>query len=415
MRLSSVRAGDGRFRRVVLVAALAASTALAGVSITAAHAADSTASVTNYPVEVNPSAIAVADLDGDTFADLAVPNSGSRSVSILLGTASGSFGTARSYPLEAVPGPANSVAIGDLNADAVPDLVVGFGAAGSGTAHTVQVLLGTGTGSFGTATEYRAHTDPWAVAIGEFTGDGFVDIAAASRVADSVSVLAGDGSGRFADPVHHPVGDTPMSIGTADLNGDSHLDLVTANADSDDLSVLLADGAGSFDAAISVPSGYYVNDLAIGNIDGDGLPDIAVVDYLTDSVRVYLNDGSGGLRALPAIGAGDGPWAVAIGDLDDDSFADLAVGSYDDRSVSVLSGDGTGAFGATTEHPASRAVAVEIAALGSDPLPDLVHVNQVTDDVTVRLNTVVPAAPVPGPAPVPSLSLEPHRRELRRR
>lgn len=55
-----------------------------------------------------------------------------------------------------------SVAIGDLDGDGVPDLAVAnanFGA-------TVSILLGTGAGTFGGATNFAVGTYAWSVAIG---------------------------------------------------------------------------------------------------------------------------------------------------------------------------------------------------------------------------------------------------------
>ena len=52
---------------------------------------------TNFAVGTVPLSVAVGDFNGDTILDLAVANGGSNNVSILLGTGTGSFGTATNF------------------------------------------------------------------------------------------------------------------------------------------------------------------------------------------------------------------------------------------------------------------------------------------------------------------------------
>src|SRR2546426_882812 len=79
---------------------------------------------TNYPlgpVGLNPTSVAIGDLNGDGKPDLATTNNGGNTVSVLMGAGNGTFGAATSFPVESSP---FSVAIGDLNGDGKPDLVV---------------------------------------------------------------------------------------------------------------------------------------------------------------------------------------------------------------------------------------------------------------------------------------------------
>ena len=80
--------------------------------------------------------------------------------------AAGTFG-AGSDPL--------SVAVGDFNGDGKPDLAV----ANSGS-NNVSVLLGNGDGTFQAAVNYGAGTEPYSVAVGDFNGDGKPDLAVAA-------------------------------------------------------------------------------------------------------------------------------------------------------------------------------------------------------------------------------------------
>ncbi len=77
-----------------------------------------------------------------------------------------------------------SVAIGDLNGDGKPDLAVA-----NDTSSNVSILLGTGTGAFGSATDFAVGANPYSVAIGDLDGDGKPDLAVANTGSDNVSIL----------------------------------------------------------------------------------------------------------------------------------------------------------------------------------------------------------------------------------
>ena len=338
-----------------------------------------------HPVGSAPVSLAAGDFNGDGFADLAVANSSSGSVSVLLGAADGSFGPMNNFPTLSGAGRIpTAVAARDFNGDGFLDLVVGFG--GVGLTTSVQVMLGTGLGTFMPPITYAAGGDPWFVATGEFTGDASLDIAAANRMG-GVSVLPGNGNGTFAAPVSYPTGDRTESVATGDLNRDGALDLVAANSTSDDLSILLADGAGGFQPASQLPIGPFPYGVAIGDLNGDGNVDIVVSDNIQGNVRVLLNNGAAVFAAQPPVATGMGASSVAIGDLNNDAFPDLAVANYFADTVSVLSGNGTGAFTAKDDYEAFDPAWVAITKLGADATPDLVFANEAANSVTVLLNT----------------------------
>jgi len=66
-----------------------------------------------------------------------------------------------------------ALAIGDFNGDGVMDVVVGNT---NSPAHTVSVLLGKPDGTFAASVDYAAGGQPTSVAVGDFNGDGKLDI-----------------------------------------------------------------------------------------------------------------------------------------------------------------------------------------------------------------------------------------------
>jgi hypothetical protein len=191
--------------------------------------------------------------------DLAIPNFGSDNVSILLGTGTGSFGTATNFTAGDEP---TSVAVGDFNNDTNLDLAVA-----NQESDNVSILLGTGTGSFGPPTNFTAGNGPTSVAVGNFNGDTNLDLAVANFVSNNVSILLGTGTGSFGPPTNFPAGSGPVSVAIGKFNGDAFEDLAIANQFSSDVSILLGTGTGSFGAPINYPVGNTPLEVAVGEFN----------------------------------------------------------------------------------------------------------------------------------------------------
>src|SRR5690242_20188341 len=87
--------------------------------------------------------------------------------------------------------------------------------------------------SFAPAVPYPTGNHPFAVAVGDFNGDGIPDLAVANQSANSMSILLGNGDGTFQAPIDYPAGLTPAAIAVGDFNGDGNLDVVVANQGND--------------------------------------------------------------------------------------------------------------------------------------------------------------------------------------
>src|SRR5262249_45972540 len=105
---------------------------------------------------------------------------------------------------------------------------------------TISVMLGNGDGTFGTATTYNVGSNPIALAVGDLTGNGILDIAVANYGNGTISVLLGNGDGTFGTAVPYHVGNNPRGIAIANLNGSANgNDIVVSNYGSNNVSVLL--------------------------------------------------------------------------------------------------------------------------------------------------------------------------------
>ena len=354
--------------------------------------------VAQAPVAVGttPQALAVAFLDADANADLAVVNGGSDDVSILLGDGAGGFAAHPTEPLVTVGTAPSAILAADLDGSGQVDLAV----ANSGT-DDVSVLLGVGDGTFAAAADYDAGSGPSAVILSDFDGDGNSDLAVTSGTGADVRILAGAGDGTFTlAGAGNMTGLLPGALAASDFDDDGALDLVTANAGSDDLSVMTGNGDGTFVTQLSEPTGDGPSDVRFVDVNLDAVPDILVTNYDGQTMTVLLADDvdldgvwDGTFTAQdpfnigfdPIVTAvGDEPVDVVVADFNADRLFDVAVANQADDTVWVMLGDGTGAFPTITvlgvgDQPTDLAV----GDINWDGRRDLAVVTAGDDRVTV--------------------------------
>ncbi len=226
----------------------------------------------------------MGDFNGDGRPDVAAVGQAD-AVSVWLDVGGGALGPQTTYA--GAGGNLNSVATGDFRGNGELDLAV------TDAMSEVTTLFNQGGGAFAVASSQTIGDDTEWVAVGDFNGDGLPDLAVTVTGGSAVSVLLNEGGGTFAAPVSYAVGvgQQPLpQVAVGDFNGDGWLDLAVVNSGADDVSVLLNQGGGTFAAPVVFAVGHGPIALAVGDFNGDGKPDLAVVNETDATVDILLSD-----------------------------------------------------------------------------------------------------------------------------
>lgn len=285
-------------------------------------------------------------------------------------------------------GKAIASVLGDFNGDGNLDLGVPLRNALS---KNLAVFLGSGNGGFSDAVlSESGGSSAVSVVAKDFNGDGKLDMAIANRNSDRVSIQLGNGDGTFSSSTALTVGNQPNAIVAGDLNGDGKSDLVVANFGETNVSILLNQGNGDFQSSsVTVGDKLQPYSVSLGDLDGDGNLDIVTANFYTDSITVLLGKGNGEFRSPTSYSVGNpgvAPSATAIGDFNNDNKLDVVVSnlSTSGKNVSVLLGDGEGAFKSRLDLSANgKPLSIQAADFNGDGNLDIV-----TPDFSTGLATV---------------------------
>jgi len=330
--------------------------------------------------------LVTADFNRDGKLDLAGHTFWDDTVAVFLGNGDGTFAPGAIYDECAAAGLPN-MAMGDFNGDGFVDLVTG----GCGE---VTILLGNGDGTFRQGGSFAVGgPGPGNFAVGDFNRDGKLDIAVADAN-NYVSVLFGNGDGTFQTPVDYDLNDEVQTIAVGDFDGDGNLDLAVGGTSA--VYILLGSSDGVFRNGTAIPlATTNAHDLIAVDLNGDGKLDLPLADGYLNQLTVMLGNGDGTFRDggdYPTPGIG--PNAPAAADFRANGILDLVVPQCcGNANVSYYEGNGDGTFQAPVVYPAGFAVrSPTVGDFNGDGRLDMAVGNQYADNILIFLNLP------PGPA-----------------
>jgi PhoPQ-activated pathogenicity-related protein len=292
-----------------------------------------------------PSFVALEDLDGDSKTDLLVVAAGTNRVLLYTGTGAGGFN-----PIPAaiphVDSPLAAFA-GDLNNDGRYDVAIT-----NSESDSVTVILGTAAGVADPSAPFRLVPVsaggegklPSYITGGHLNGDMNLDLVTPNWEDSTVSLLFGMGNGNFQNPRILHAGTNPRTVAIADLDGVNGNDLIVLNQGAPQVSppipgsvmVFHNDGSGNF----GDPYEFYTGPGPVTAIpldfDGDGAQDLALVhsgipspysqDPVSGDLTIYYNDGNATFSNFDRFAQiGTHPISAVPARLDDTIANDLVV------------------------------------------------------------------------------------------
>ena len=310
-----------------------------------------------------------ADLNGDGYLDIAalIPTANAPSqVAVFLNQGATGPGVFATLTLYAAPAGATGLLAGDFNGDGKQDLlttIYTFGEPGIQTGYaSVAVYSGNGDGTLKAPTT-QSVAPFYSFTAGDFNGDGITDLAflqvsAPNTLSTTVQILLGSNSGTFSQgaalsvPANLAQQQFPQGMAAVALANDGNLDLVVP---TNLLNVFHGDGKGGF-----TPTGAYAVTTQTGlgpaylfaDANGDGNQDLIEAGGSSE-VFIFLGNGDGTLQAPPG-----GPLSGPVADVNNDGIADMVFlpaqgGNY--FGTALGRGDGSFAIlNQTTPVPAAQ-------------------------------------------------------------
>ena len=298
----------------------------------------------SFGVGESPMCVVTGDMNGDHMLDLAVAASGSDSVFLLFGKGNGFFHSPKAYPSGKGP---TFLSLTDMEGDGDLDVVVvNSGRFGHYTPFSLSLFWNNGEGDLQNATRFEDWGQdgmfPTGVYPHDFNDDGFSDVAVTWSQPSwrspngLVTIMEGSKSGTFSLAQKITPGFTLSSINGADLDNDQDVDLIVTSMFTDEVLVLSQGENGQFQNAGRYKVGFSPIATAIDDLNRDGLMDIVVTNRASDSVSLLVGAGAMSFKSSSHFGVGLTPTSQILQDVDQDGIPDIMVANSDSNSVSVL-------------------------------------------------------------------------------
>lgn len=361
----------------------------------------------SYAIGDNANSMTAADIDGDTYIDLAVAHlSETDNLSLLFNSGDGTFADPVVYYARRLVA---AVSVADIDDDGDNDLVAANNSCDYfltevDSASSVSILENVGAAVFELQildtydTAYRYCTniayDP--------VGDSLMCTLWSQTLQENPRVLLPfslfDSTLVDTSVVNYYADERSTALCVADIDNDLAMDIVVSNQLTTNLSVLRNNGDGTYQDPVNYACGANIpNSVCAGDFNNDGWIDLANTCGGSNQVTVFLNNGDGTI-GNPENGnrnftkdVGHAPTSICCGDVNGDGYLDLITANSLESNVSILlrnpaynPATPSSLYLSETVRPAGRgARAAVVSDLSGDAALELVVANNYDDNVSM--------------------------------
>jgi len=228
---------------------------------------------------VHPESLVIGDVDDDGCSEAVVGLTGADEVMVVRwNITEGNWTVLQRFIVPAHP---CSIAMGNLTGDIYPDLAVA-----ASNEDKVRIYKGGNTG-FSFLEQLDGGDSPYAVDLGDLDGDGDDDVAIASNKDGELTYYYNLGSG-FGDRQRIACGGSPWDVEIGDYDNDGYNDMLSVSGQKLELNLFRYD----LDLLTFMDDGWretgrYPRDVEVADIDGDGDNDTVVVNQNDHSISIY--------------------------------------------------------------------------------------------------------------------------------
>jgi hypothetical protein len=255
-----------------------------------------------------------------------------------------------------------AVAVGDLNADGILDIVA---ANGSQNDNDISIFIGIGNGTFQPQVRVPVGFRPGGVLMADFDQNGRSEVVVTHYGSNAIYYFKPNAGGVLGPPEIINIGSSQGNAVAADFDNDGWLDMMVSAGNA---LLLRNNQAGSFlpPIATPVPAGY----VAAGDWDQDGLMDIVGTNQVLSLALLGWNQGAGNFTYLSSLQSGYQTGRAGAADLNSDGFPEIITSNGRARSISVFTNTtGSGPTPTPTPTPTATPRSTPTATPRPTPVP----------------------------------------------
>lgn len=232
------------------------------------------------------------------------------------------------YIIENVP---QRIAIADFNGDDFLDLAIS-----NQVSNDIAILLNSTTGEYNNMIYQEAGDEPFAILAVDLDKNGTEDIIVAHLEDNSIRIFSNTGKDEFEMKVVKSVGDMPFGMVTSDIDQNGYPDIFIVNFESNDMSIIRNAGDFYFHDEEVYPINGNPSDIVSLDFNKDSFYDVAVTQFGLDSLTIFLNNDKGEFVEIIQFPTGASPVSLIAIDMDFNGWEDIVVANSDEDSLSFF-------------------------------------------------------------------------------